>query len=285
MDNLNITIESMVNPLTAVYNKIEEKGGKKPAEKNMKNLGAAIRSIPDTPPTPTLGTYGTLYTTDYPEGILINTETEYQALNIWYGQKIVTNVGEIEPSTVTGFTFNPDSGTTFVPDQFLCYCSNLNSPMDIPNGVTNIGGNFLSFCFKFNSPITLPSTLTTIGDRFLYSCNAFNQPLTLPSGLLNIRSQFMYDCNAFNQPLTIPSTVILIDKMFMFATAQFTEPLTVECSTDSILEDELEYFLSNNIEGLPDTTIGHRLAGTYASNWKAFLPDRTSAPYRKLILG
>lgn len=286
MDNLNNTIESIVSPLTAVYNKIEEKGGEIPAEKNMKNLGPAIRSIPQDP---FMGQYGKLYTTDYPDGIKIDTKTEYNALQVSYGSKIQTNVGRIEPDSVTGFEFNSNIGklVNYVPVLFLANCSYLNSPINIPEGISTIRPAFLQQCMRFNSTITLPQSLTTIDNSFMQYCSNFNQPLILPTANpLIIGYAFLRNCDGFNQPLTLPANITSINaNWFMFATSNFLAPLKVECPISVLSDTDREWALSATIKGTPDLTTGHTLTGTYASSWKSALPNRTSSPYRKLILG
>ena len=77
----------------------------------------------------------------------------------------------------------------------------------------------------------------------------------------NPGTDFMSRCNKFVGPLTcngpVPSSMIPIDN---------------SC-------------LSTNSSNAVMYTTGVTLTGTYAQAWTDALPDRTSSPYRKLIVG
>lgn len=305
MDNLNNTIESIVSPLTAVYNKIEEKGGEIPAEKNMKNLGAAIRSIPDTPPTPT-SNWGILYTSDHPEGIELQTEADWLELAAFGGTNAFTINGKSIPITeVTGFEFGSQpttikawflhrcsnltylgqipSSITSIDYDFLVGCSSFNMPISLPDGITETPGGFLLNCSSFNSLVTLPNSITTIEQSFLCNCANFNQPLNLPPNLTLIKHNFMFGCTSFNQPLNLPSTLTDVNRYFMFNCNNFTGPLVVNATNCTY--EAYDHDLATDALNAPMYSTGVTLLGAGAAALKAVMLNRVNPPYRKLILG
>lgn len=305
MDNLNNTIESIVSPLTAVYNKIEEKGGEIPAEKNMKNLGAAIRSIPDKPPTPT-SNWGILYTSDHPEGIELQTETDWLELATFGSTAAFTINGKSIPITdVTGFEFGSrpttikswflygcknltylgqiPSSITKIDYNFLAGCSSFNMPISFPDGITETPGGFLLNGSSFNSLVTLPNSITTIDQGFLRNCANFNQPLNLPPNLTTISTNFMSGCTSFNQSLNLPSTLTEVKEYFMSNCNNFIGPLVVNATNCAYRG--YDHDLATGALNAPMYSIGVTLLGAGAAALKAVMPNRIDSPYRKLMLG
>ena len=196
------------------------------------------------------------------------------------------------------------SGVTSISDDFLYNCYSFNQPLTIPSGVTSIGVSFLQNCYSFNQPLTIPSGVTSISSNFLAACYSFNQPLTIPSGVTSIGNFFLQNCYSFNQPLTIPSGVTSIGVGFLRFCSSFNQPLTIPSGVTSIGSDflyncysliKLEYntsiyptgnnSLSQSSNHKTSTNgTGILITGTNASELKASLPDRTSNPYRKLVL-
>ena len=195
------------------------------------------------------------------------------------------------------------SSVTFIGDSFLSQCYTFNQPLTIPSSLTIIANNFLYNCSSFNQPLTIPNTVTRIYANFLYNCHSFNQPLTIPSSVTNIGDYFLY-CPSFNQPLTIPNTVTSIGAYFLSNCYSFNQPLTIPSGVASVgsyflnncysviyLEYNASvyptdnYSLSQNINSKTSANgTGILVTGTHASDLKAALPDRTSNPYRKLVL-
>lgn len=165
----------------------------------------------------------------------------------------------------------------------------LNSPLNLQN-VRYIGANFLSNCSAFNQPISLPK-VDEIGDYFMMNCSSFNSEIALNDGLLTIGSRFMYGCSSFAQPFTIPSGLLSSNflsknpgERFMQNCNKFTGPLVCNFSVSSKFPTD-NYTLSTTGASNPIYAIGVTLTGPYAQAWKTALPDRTSSPYRKLVVG
>ena len=195
------------------------------------------------------------------------------------------------------------SGLTAIGNEFLYYCYAFNQPLTLPSGLTAIGDSFLGSCYAFNQPLTIPSGLTSIGVYFLYNCYAFNQPLTLPSGLTAIGNDFLYYCYAFNQPLTLPSGLTSIGVYFLCNCFAFNQPLTIPSGLTSIgvyflcncyaftllIYNPSVYPTDNNSMSQANDTktstngTGIKVIGTNAAGLKAALPNRTAAPFRKLV--
>ena len=173
---------------------------------------------------------------------------------------------------------------TAIGTSFMSGCTNFNQPVVIPNGVTSIEDSFLEDCGNLNQPLTLPSNLVTIKRYFLQGCSNYNQVLTIPTTTTTIGSNFMSNCRSFNKPLTIPSSITSIAPAYflsfcnsMVSTITFEAPATVATSSPNTT-------LSTTTASAPCYVTGITLAGTYANAWKTKFPDRTTSPYRKLIL-
>lgn len=173
----------------------------------------------------------------------------------------------------------PDTVTS-IGTEFLYSCTSFNHPVTIPNGVTTLLGRFLASATEFDSVLTLPDTITSIGDNFMRGCGKFNQELHLPSRLEIIGGSFLENCYQYSQPITIHDTVKSIGTNFLYGCSAFVGPLTVgtaNCPTDT-------NSLSQGTASAPAYQTGITLAGPYAQVWKDALPDRTTSPYRKLIV-
>lgn len=177
------------------------------------------------------------------------------------------------------------SGMTAIAADFMNGCTNFSQPVVVPNGITSIGDSFLYSCTRFNQPLTLPSSLQTIGRYFLQLCSSFNQPLTIPSGTTTIGMNFMNSWTQFNQPLTIPSSITSMNaNNFVYNCNAMTSTITVEAPITVIGSGSPNSALSTTVSTAPCYTTGITLAGTYANDWKTRFADRTTSPYRKLIL-
>ena len=120
---------------------------------------------------------------------------------------------------------------------------------------TSVSGFFLSSCYSFNQPLDT-SNLTSVGDYFLYQCYSFNQPLDT-SNLTSVGSSFLYYCYALTD-------------------------LEWNCSVYPTDNNSLSQDI--HTKTLASGT-GIKITGTNAQGLINALPDRTSKPYRKLILG
>lgn len=139
----------------------------------------------------------------------------------------------------------------------------------------------LQNCTSFNQKIVIPSSVTTITGNFLQNCASFNQEITIPANVTTIQSAFMQKCTSFTQTLTIPSTIISIGTLFMYNCDNFT---SLVCNGGTALANSNQT-LATQTNTAPMYVTGVTLTGTYATNWKNKYADRTSTPYRKLILG
>lgn len=176
---------------------------------------------------------------------------------------------------------NIPDGVTVIPNYFLSSASSLNSPIIFGQNITSIGTGFLKSSIAFNQPLILPDTITTIGDSFLESVTAFNAELHLSGALTTIGTKFMYGTYKFKQPLTLPDSIQSIGAQFMGHQQVFVGPLNVGKAYGFTADG---YTLSALSASDAAYSKGITLTGENASGWKMGLPDRTSSPYRKLIV-
>lgn len=175
----------------------------------------------------------------------------------------------------------PDTVTTIGTD-FLYACSSFNQQVTLPRALNAVPGSFLRSCNTFNSPIVFHDGITSIGDYFLYDNYTFNQPLALPNGLASIGSYFLNRNRAFSQPLTIPDTVTQIGASFINNSYTFIGPLNVG-KASGFTSDNATLSADSGTSRFPYIT-GVALTGENAEVWAAGLPNRTTSPYRKLIV-
>lgn len=183
---------------------------------------------------------------------------------------------------------------TTIPQSFLAYCRSFNYPLIIPNNVTLIGGQFMLYCSAFNSPITFSNSLQTIQTSgggyiggFMSECNAFNQPIVFPNSLQDIQSGGLVHCDNFSESVTLPSssTPIYINKYMLMSSDNFIGPLVCNCPPDTSSSSTNDTFLTTTNVNSPKYQEGVVLTGPYAQQWKNYLPNKTTSPYRKIVLG
>lgn len=198
----------------------------------------------------------------------------------------VTTIGNRFLSGCQSFNsyFKIPSGAT-IGTYFLAGCTSFNQPLQVPQGVA-INDDFLSDCSGFNSPLDISST-TQIGSNFLRNCSSFNQPLTLNSSA-TIKSGFLEGCTAFNQAITIPSNVTFYNSdstyRFMFGCNSMLSPIRVEAPATAI--NASNYVFSTSVVTAAAYTTGMTLSGdpTIVQAWKTKFADRSSSPFRKLLV-
>lgn len=127
------------------------------------------------------------------------------------------------------------------------------------------------------------TSLTSIGDDFLKSCGQFNQEITIPSGVTSIGKYFLGACTSFNQPLALPSSITSIGVGFLNKANNMVSTVNVGSLAASVIASSNDSF-SASYGSAPQCTTGITIAGTTASDWKAKFPDRSTYPYRKLIV-
>lgn len=191
----------------------------------------------------------------------------------------------IPRSAITSFEFGTLNTTT--PETFLGIAENL-STIDFTHAdsLTSIGDAFLENCQLVNCAMIIPSSVTSIGGGFLAGCTNFNSAITLQSGLLSISPHFLAGCITFNQNLALPSTLTSIGGGFLMNCEEMTSTVNVGSLSSTIAESSIESFATNN-EYAPCYTTGISIAtatiGTI-TGWLDRFPNRSSSPYRKLIM-
>lgn len=186
-------------------------------------------------------------------------------------------------------TVNLPSSIHFVGMAVFIGCTSLNSALNLDN-VAYIGANFMANCSAFNQPISLPK-VNDIGNYFMQNCTSFNSAITINDDVEVIADRFMIGCSSFAQSFSIPSGLISTNAVtsnpgqrFMQNCSNFTGPLVCNFSVTSKFPTD-NYTLSTTFSSGPIYATGVTLTGPYAQAWKNALPDRTSSPYRKLVVG
>ena len=174
----------------------------------------------------------------------------------------------------------PDS-IVFIGNDFLYNVTGnqrLNSQLNLKN-VHYIGENFLYNQTYYNQPIIMPNILG-INRYFLLYCSSFNSEVDLGDKCSYIGFSFMRELPAFAQTITIPQSVTEVGTYFLYNTKNVT---SIVCNSSVSPTDNNSLSTTDTSAPMYDT--GITLTGTHASDWKTALPDSTSSPYRKLILG
>lgn len=243
--------------VAAAYRAVAEKGGELPPQKNLANLKLAVDDIPLGDGTE----WGTLYTTAYPDGLVLDSEKSYKALgNSSAGSdvKLYPNNIAIEKGSITGFSFGKNC--TYAPLFFLTNCIHVVR-LDHTAVLRTIGDSFLRFAKDFNAPLNLRN-VTSIGSLFLSECITFAQPIYLSPKLDTIGSGFVSRVRKFVGPVYIDTTAIPADR-------------------------SNSYNSLSSIASFDDTySQGITITGPGAAAWKEALPNvqSTANGYRKLIL-
>lgn len=204
------------------------------------------------------------------------------------GLDYVTNIGDYFLRNCTSFNqplvFSEE--LKGLGNSFLYQCTSFNSPITFRS--SSVGSSsLLSFmygCTSFNQPLALPlstSTATTVYQSMLQGCTSFNSPLTLPETAQRIGDNFLRGCTAFAQNFKLPDTVTNVGNYFMYECNNFTGVLDVGKSSGIYSSS---YMLSTTTSSAPMYVEGVKIMGENAEAWKMGLSDRTSSPYRKLIV-
>lgn len=300
-------IQDLNSNLTAAKNAVTTKGGTV-GDTGLAGLASEIASIPSGGG---ITSYGIVKYTENGVDKTVEMVTEEDFLELTLGgdgSVIRINNTDINKSWIKEVTVGDN--VPYLPDSFcagcsqlttltlpsslhyigntVClFCTKLNSPLNLQK-VAFIGEAFLQNCSAYNQPISLPK-VERIGGYFLQSCSSFNSPITLNDNTLVIGGRFLGGCSSFAQSFTIPSGLIASNAVssnpgerFMHNCNSFTGPLV--CNTSTNIPND-NYALGTTSSLATMYTTGVTLTGPYATQWKAALPDRTSSPYRKLIIG
>lgn len=173
-------------------------------------------------------------------------------------------------------TFKGEATQTDALDNFLRACSAFNQPIVLPEGITAVT-NFLRDCTNFNSTITAPG-LTDVGNYFLYGNKAIIKEAPLPPTVTTIGNYFMQ--SSALESWTMPNSITSIGTYFLNYANNLTS-LNVGKASGFTSEN---YTLSTSTYSALMYQQGITLSGENAQAWKDGLPDRTSSPYRKLIV-
>lgn len=222
-------------------------------------------------------------TTSAAAGITIPDLTTYTNFNT-YNLTIPINGLEFPRDAIVGFEFG--NLVTSVPNNFLAVCPNITSvDFTYATSLTSIGDNFLQSA-NYNGNLTLPASLTTIGNGFLSYDSAFNSAVTLPEGLLSIGNNFLLGCISFNQPLSLPSGLTSFGSGFLSNCNSMTSTVNFGTLSATIAEASNSSLSTTNSNAACYTTgisIATATIGTI-TGWLDKFPNRSSSPYRKLIM-
>lgn len=290
---------------------IVEKGGTV-GDTGLVGLSDEISSIPSGGGT--LDSYGSIKYLDggVERSVELATEMDFEELTLGGSSDTLTiNGTQVVKGNITEVVVA--DGVIYLPDYFLLNCNQLTT-VTLPDSVQYIGRRVLYGCSVLNTPVNLKN-IRRVGEYFMYGCSAFNQPISLPNveyisqslmascssfnssitindACMVIESGFMQDCWTFAQPFVIPSgllTSTLVNQnpatSFMYRCRRFTGPLVCNGPVSSIKIPTDNNSLATSGQSDDIYTTGVTLTGPYAADWKAALPDRSSSPYRKLILG
>lgn len=258
----------------------------------------------------TLTSYGSIKYLDgnnVEQTLDLSNEDYFLELTIASGSGSTFRFGDLSITNTQITELTVADGVQYLPDNFMNWCSNLtkvtlpssihyigsmvfnrcnvSNPINIEN-VRAIGTYFLAYNANFNSPIYL-SHVDIIGDYFLNNCASFNSTVTLNSSMEKIGSYFLNNCSSFAQTLTIPTLQTISNTYnpgtyFMRGCNNFVGPLV--CNTVPNGSSDNYTLATPDSTALMYTT-GVTLTGTYAQEWKNGFADRSSNPFRKLIVG
>lgn len=208
--------------------------------------------------------------------VTIQNEDEYLLL----GNTAFTTVTIGGETFTIGDIVRVDLGAhaAYTPDNFLRSCTKLTTITGVEN-IMFASSYFLFQCTALDCELNFEDLVITQRD-FLSQCSSLNSPVSFPR-LKSLGQNFMNRCSAFAQSLTLPSSLISTSTSMFNRCDNFVGPLV--CNSNSAPTDNNT--LSTTSATAPMYTTGITLTGTYANLWKSNLPDRTSSPYRKLILG
>ncbi|MDR1001671.1 MAG: leucine-rich repeat domain-containing protein [Oscillospiraceae bacterium] len=222
--------------------------------------------------------------------------------NLWYGT--------VYSHQIIAFSCAKDSsGITSIDNYCLSYCYSLkNADLSALTNVTSIGHNFLSNCTGL-SDVDLSgfTNVTSIGDNFMGGCYAITDvDLSAFTNVIAIGQYAMISCYALQSiDLSAFSKLQTIGVGFLQQCHNLTyvdiSALTSLISISHTFLHECYGLNTLNVGGSPNPIGAYSLAqllntktsnngtgilllGTAASTWKAALPNRTTSPYRKLVV-
>lgn len=305
-------ITALGTNLAAAKNAVTTKGGTI-GDTGLAGLATEIESIPSGG-LPS-GNWGTIkYTIEGVDKTYnLQNETDYLKLisasndRFYLNNDLITTASIKELELAEGIQFIPSnfcqtannlekltlpSTIKYIGDYCFMYNS-ITHPVNLEN-VAYIGANFLAYSSTFNQPINLPN-IVIIGGGFLYNDTSFNSSVTIGNKLISLGASFLRSCTAFAQPsVTIPSSIeyryptsAALGMYFMSNCNNFSGTLICNAPTAAsglTLASDVNTLSTTSSTAAMYTT-GITLTGTSAQAWKDAFPDRSTSPYRQLILG
>lgn len=166
--------------------------------------------------------YGTVTLVD--DTILtIQSNAEFQSLN---GSSSTAWSANIDGTSVSNSNIKKvvvGSSVTSIPSYFLRSCSNLiELDLSGATSLTTIGDYFLYYCTALNAPINIPEGVTTIGYTPLNNLTAFSSSITIPESITSFGSNSLRNLDNFNGPLVMNTSNFDSDTTFQLTTQSST---------------------------------------------------------------
>ena len=218
-----------------------------------------------------------------------------QVSKIWFGDDFnLTSLENFGTSFINLIYLNKIPNTVRNLKWFLFGCRNFNHPITIPDSVTGQDclNGFLRECHAFNQPITIPDGVTGNGClmNFLIGCESFNHPITIPDSVTgqDCLNGFLAHCTVFNQPITIPTGIINIHSSslnnFLHNCHSMISTITVNDQNQFSWIFNNDNTLSTTDQNVPMYRAGIPINDTGAAQFRVKFPNRTTSPFRKLLL-
>lgn len=271
-------ITALQNNLTAAKNAVTAKGGTV-GDTGLAGLADEIDSIPSGGGGEDWGTV-TFKTNDMaePKTVSIQDADEYVSLCVYNSSH---EIGGESFWNSDILSVSLGESAVFAPDSFLRGSYKMTTLSGV-GSLRSIGSEFLYACQAVNSALDF-TNLHSMGTNFMFGCFGFNSNISLGE-ITIIPSNFMSGCTAFAKTLTVPATVTTVDTNFMYNCDNVTSLIVNAPSANSGLKTS-NNTLATQTSTAPMYATGITLTGAQATRWKNRFADRTSSPYRKLILG
>lgn len=310
-------IQDLNTNLTAAKNAVTAKGGTV-GDTGLAGLATEIASIPSGGGSD----YGTVTYVDGNNTahiVQFNSLADVQALSSKkadnFDYPITIGSTTFNCSQIT--KVNLGTSVTWLPDYFINYPVTIDE--FIAPEVTYIGSSFLAATgasLQQMNPtvkkLELPKVQTIGPNALIYmrvNCDIYLPELLVAQksflsdctliGTINISfpkleyagTYFMQYANGENGTVTLnlPSTLTYMGDYFLQRAHTFASPskIVCECQASIVFSSlgsgsSLNNILSTNKNTDTMYTLGIDLDGTYSTEWKTLIPDRTSSPYRKL---
>lgn len=277
--NLQNYIIDSIDSVTDAKDAIQNKGGTVDYDAGLSSLASEIATIPSGGTTATWGTVTYVDTDNVEHTVEIQNEDEYLLLGNSNNVDITIGGDTFKLRDITRVDLGTHAG--YAPPNFLDHCSKLTTITGVDN-LIYVEYGFLSSCTSLDCELNF-AELLHCGDNFLNNCSSLNHAVYIPE-LRYLSNLFMANCRSYAQTLTLndnfPSSLIGTAYNFMNKCDNFTN---LVCNAPCLAGGNGSLATTDNTK--PMYVDGVTLTGTYANDWKTALADRTSSPYRKLILG